>query len=138
MESQAVVFDAGLARRLVAGAAVLLCLGAGGLTAEQEVRAFVLPGSLTDGSTDGTADGTTAIRFRTINCGQVLEVRYQGILPDTFRDGAEVTLRGVLDGGVFSAHTVWAKCQGKYSAYRLLSPQERSMCTHLDSYRGSN
>jgi len=50
--------------------------------------------------------------------GNTVEVTYKGIVPDTFKDEAEVVLRGKLTPGGF--HTdpngVMAKCPSKYEA----------------------
>ncbi len=44
-----------------------------------------------------------------------IEVRYRGVLPDTFRDRAELVIEGKLvRPNFFEAHTVLAKCPTKY------------------------
>jgi cytochrome c-type biogenesis protein CcmE len=44
-----------------------------------------------------------------------IKIRYTGILPDTFREGAIAVADGELDEkGVFTADTVLAKCPSKY------------------------
>ena len=44
-------------------------------------------------------------------------VRYQGIVPDTFRDESEVILEGsTLDNGTFVAEHLLAKCPSKYES----------------------
>jgi len=49
--------------------------------------------------------------------GASLPVRYHGIIPDTFVDGADVVVEGALvDGGTFHATTLLAKCPSKYEA----------------------
>lgn len=45
-----------------------------------------------------------------------LAVAYHGIIPDTFVDGADVVVEGTLQEGVFTAHTLLAKCPSKYEA----------------------
>lgn len=46
-----------------------------------------------------------------------LAVRYHGIIPDTFVDGADVVVEGHLgEDGTFDAHTLLAKCPSKYEA----------------------
>ncbi|HJX12791.1 MAG TPA: cytochrome c maturation protein CcmE [Dehalococcoidales bacterium] len=46
-----------------------------------------------------------------------LPVVYAGVVPDTFKDDAEVVVEGRLEaGGVFRAHTLLAKCPSKYEA----------------------
>lgn len=47
--------------------------------------------------------------------GRSIEVSYKGILPDTFRDGAELVLEGKLvRANFFKAYSVFAKCPTKY------------------------
>ncbi|MCZ6634989.1 MAG: cytochrome c maturation protein CcmE [bacterium] len=42
-------------------------------------------------------------------------IRYQGIVPDTFRDEADVVLEGItLANGIFQADDLLAKCPSKY------------------------
>lgn len=47
--------------------------------------------------------------------GKSLKVRYNGILPDTFRDNAELVLEGkLLTPKLYKAFSVFAKCPTKY------------------------
>ena len=50
--------------------------------------------------------------------GTVVDVTYKGIVPDTFKDGAEVVLTGRLapEGFQVAANGVTAKCPSKYEA----------------------
>jgi cytochrome c-type biogenesis protein CcmE len=49
--------------------------------------------------------------------GEDLPVVYNGVTPDTFKDGAEVVVEGRYDsGGVFKAENLLAKCPSKYEA----------------------
>ena len=43
-----------------------------------------------------------------------LRVAYHGVVPDTFMENSEVVVEGSLDGPVFAAHTLLAKCPSKY------------------------
>ena len=46
---------------------------------------------------------------------QTMQVRYTGIVPDTFKDGAEVIVEGgVQPDGTFSAKVLMTKCPSKY------------------------
>lgn len=55
------------------------------------------------------SDENTAPNTRTI--------RYSGVLPDTFRDGADVVLEGAMGpNGIFTAETMLAKCPSKYES----------------------
>ena len=61
------------------------------------------------------SDGTLDYRFVVSRRGTTLPVRYEGIVPDTFREGAGVTVRGRLQpNGSFHAEEVIAKCPSKY------------------------
>ena len=58
-------------------------------------------------------------RFDVQNNGKVVRVSYTGVVPDTFKDGSEVVLKGRLgshDSFVVDANGVMAKCPSKYEA----------------------
>jgi cytochrome c-type biogenesis protein CcmE len=58
-------------------------------------------------------------RFRVENNGSVVEARHTGLVPDTFKDDAEVVLKGRLTPqGYFQVAPdgVMAKCPSKYEA----------------------
>jgi cytochrome c-type biogenesis protein CcmE len=61
---------------------------------------------------------TLDYRFQVQSNGKVLPVRYTGVVPDTFKDGAEVVLKGRLGADGFSVDKdgVMAKCPSKYNA----------------------
>jgi cytochrome c-type biogenesis protein CcmE len=61
---------------------------------------------------------TLEYRFEIQNNGKVVPVRYTGVVPDTFKDGSEVVLKGQLgpDGFVVDPNGVMAKCPSKYEA----------------------
>ena len=51
------------------------------------------------------------------NSSQTLPVSYQGIIPDTFKGGAEVVVEGEYNPDeVFQAQVLLAKCPSKYEA----------------------
>jgi len=56
-------------------------------------------------------------QFDVENNGKVIRAYYTGVVPDTFKEGAEVVLKGTLsgDGSSFQANDVLAKCPSKYS-----------------------
>jgi cytochrome c-type biogenesis protein CcmE len=60
---------------------------------------------------------TLDYRFQVQSNGKVLPVRYTGVVPDTFKDGAEVVLKGRLgpDGFSVDKDGVMAKCPSKYN-----------------------
>ena len=55
-------------------------------------------------------------RFKVQNNGSVVQATYTGVVPDTFKNGAEVVLKGKLgpDGFVVERNGVMAKCPSKY------------------------
>jgi cytochrome c-type biogenesis protein CcmE len=57
-------------------------------------------------------------RFQIQNKGSVVPASYTGIVPDTFKDGSEVVLKGHLGANGFAVEPngVMAKCPSKYVA----------------------
>jgi cytochrome c-type biogenesis protein CcmE len=57
-------------------------------------------------------------RFEVQSKGQVVQASYSGVVPDTFKDEAEVVLKGRLtpDGFHVAPDGVMAKCPSKYEA----------------------
>ena len=57
---------------------------------------------------------------------QTLPVVYQGIIPDTFKDDAEVVVEGNyhIEEGVFHANVLLAKCPSKYEAMGDEHPED--------------
>jgi cytochrome c-type biogenesis protein CcmE len=57
-------------------------------------------------------------RFEVQSKGQVVQASYTGVVPDTFKDEAEVVLKGRLtsDGFHVAPDGVMAKCPSKYEA----------------------
>jgi cytochrome c-type biogenesis protein CcmE len=56
-------------------------------------------------------------RFQVSNNGKVITASYTGVVPDNFKNGAEVVLKGQLHGDGFAVDTngVMAKCPSKYN-----------------------
>ena len=56
--------------------------------------------------------------FRIQSKGHVVNARYTGIVPDTFKDNSEVVIKGYLgpDGFAVEPGGVMAKCPSKYEA----------------------
>jgi cytochrome c-type biogenesis protein CcmE len=74
---------------------------------------FRLGGLVEDGSIR-REDGQIVL-FRVTDGGSSLEVRYQGLLPDLFREGQGVVTEGALDPrGLFVADTVLARHDENY------------------------
>ena len=59
---------------------------------------------------------TLEYRFKVHSNGKVVDARYTGVVPDTFKDDAEVVLKGTLgaDGFTVAHDGVMAKCPSKY------------------------
>jgi len=66
-------------------------------------------------------------RFRIHSKGAVVPAAYSGIVPDTFKDDAEVVLKGTLtsEGFRVDPNGVMAKCPSKYEAKPASSPAAR-------------
>jgi cytochrome c-type biogenesis protein CcmE len=73
---------------------------------------FRLGGLVKEGSVKRDGQQVT---FEVTDTQKALPVRYQGLLPDLFREGQGVVAEGVLDGsGVFKADTVLARHDETY------------------------
>ena len=59
---------------------------------------------------------TLEYRFRVQSNGKVVNATYTGVVPDTFKDEAEVVLKGTLSEAGFAVapNGVMAKCPSKY------------------------
>jgi cytochrome c-type biogenesis protein CcmE len=76
---------------------------------ELRVEGMVQTGTVQNSS------GSREFRFRVERNGRSMPVHYVGIVPDTFREGIGVTVRGrLLASGDFEAREVVAKCPSKY------------------------
>lgn len=59
------------------------------------------------------------LRFTINEGGKNLPVVYKGVVPDTFRVGADVVVEGKLNpDGIFEAHTLMPKCPARYVPLR--------------------
>ena len=59
--------------------------------------------------------GALDFRFAVHNGGSWVDVHYKGLIPDAFKDCAELIVKGKLeDGQTFQAETISAKCPSKY------------------------
>ena len=76
-----------------------------------------LHGHVVDGSILRKRD-TLEYKFQIEKNGQVVNASYNGIVPDTFKDGSEVVVKGTLgpDGFMVEPNGVMAKCPSKYEA----------------------
>jgi len=85
--------------------------------AQWEGKRLQLHGFVVDKSILRRPD-TLDYKFQVQSNGKVVPVRYSGVVPDTFKDGAEVVLKGRLgpDGFTVEPNGVMAKCPSKYNA----------------------
>ena len=74
-------------------------------------RTFRIGGLVEDGSVK--RDGVQ-VNFVITDTAKAVPVRYQGILPDLFKEGKGVVAQGQLQGGVFVAREVLAKHDENY------------------------
>lgn len=78
---------------------------------------YEMTGRVAKGSIEKTKDG---IRFKVKDrdgAGQALPVTYNGVVPDPFREGREIVLKGTVENGVFVGEkdTLVTKCPSKFS-----------------------
>jgi cytochrome c-type biogenesis protein CcmE len=74
-------------------------------------RTFRVGGLVQEGSVK--RDGTK-VNFVITDTAQTVSVRYEGILPDLFKEGKGVVAQGQLQGSVFEAREVLAKHDENY------------------------
>ena len=74
-------------------------------------RTFRLGGLVEAGSVN--RDGVV-VNFVVTDTAKTVPVRYQGILPDLFKEGKGVVAQGQMNGGVFEAREVLAKHDENY------------------------
>jgi cytochrome c-type biogenesis protein CcmE len=84
---------------------------------EWQGKRMSLHGYVVDKSIYAKPD-TLEYRFQIQSNGKVIPARYTGVVPDTFKDGSEVVLKGQLGPHGFdvSPNGVMAKCPSKYEA----------------------
>lgn len=68
---------------------------------------------------------TLDYRFKLKTGDHSVLATYSGVVPDTFKDGAEVVLDGRLGPEGFKAHKMTAKCPSKYEAAGPGAPSTR-------------
>ncbi len=79
-----------------------------------QLHGYVVPGSIF------RRKDSLEYRFRVQSKGSVVDATYSGIVPDTFKDEAEVVLKGTLTPAGFEVQPngVMAKCPSKYDAQK--------------------
>jgi len=79
-------------------------------------KSYELTGKVVPGSIERTGDG---IKFEVSDRdgGGSLPVSYEGVVPDPFRNGREIVLKGSVENGVFVGErdTLVTKCPSKFS-----------------------
>jgi cytochrome c-type biogenesis protein CcmE len=81
---------------------------------------LVKPGTLQRGD-------NLAVRFEVTDGNKAIAVRYQGILPDLFREGQGVIAEGTIEaGGGFKADSVLAKHDEKYMPKEVADALKKS------------
>ena len=79
-----------------------------------QLHGYVVPGSIQKRLS--RESGRLEYKFKEVNCGKEIDVFYAGVVPDTFKDGAEVVTKGEIDGTSYHCTEVMAKCPSKYQA----------------------
>lgn len=82
-----------------------------------ETRPVRINGALVAGSVRAKP-GTNEFRFQLSKSNEMLDVAFQGVLPDTMQEGQELVVQGVFDPGTktFQAEEILTKCPSKYEA----------------------
>src|SRR5687767_9924721 len=82
-----------------------------------------LHGYVVDKSIERRPD-TLEYRFRIESKGKMVQAHYTGVVPDTFKHGSEVVLKGTLGPEGFSVapNGVMAKCPSKYEPAKGVIP----------------
>lgn len=77
-----------------------------------QLHGFVVPNSIL------RSRSSLEYQFKVQSNGQIVDATYSGIVPDTFKNDAEVVLKGTLshNGFAVSPNGVMAKCPSKYEA----------------------
>lgn len=74
------------------------------------VSGMVVPGTI-------IKDSNGALEFQITDGNQIIDVAYEGIVPDIFADDVEAVVEGVYaKNDVFEADTLLAKCPTKYES----------------------
>ena len=71
------------------------------------------------------------------HCGAIAEAYFAGVVPDTFKDSAEVVLKGQLHGQQFQANEVMAKCPSKYQQAGGTHPVAVTRCSRDSASKGN-
>jgi cytochrome c-type biogenesis protein CcmE len=95
-------------------------------------RTFRVGGIVEPGSVK--RDGVQ-VAFTVTDTAKTVDVRYQGILPDLFKEGKGVVAQGQLKNGVFEAKEVLAKHDENYMPPEAAEAMEKARKGQLDMAR---
>ena len=68
----------------------------------------------------------TRVNFAVTDTAKTVPVRYEGLLPDLFKEGKGVVTQGNLEGGVFVAREVLAKHDENYMPPEAVEALQRA------------
>ena len=89
-------------------------------------RRFRIGGMVKEGSFVSDSD-SLKVRFETTDYAHAVPVKYEGILPDLFREGQGIVAEGSVDSqGVFSASKVLAKHDENYMSQEVKAALDAS------------
>ena len=83
--------------------------------AQQPDDRFELGGTVVDGSLEERG-GTLEFAIKDPNGSAQIPVVYSGAVPDPFREGREVLVKGELEEGQFVGNDMTTKCPSKFTA----------------------
>jgi cytochrome c-type biogenesis protein CcmE len=93
-------------------------------------RSFRMGGLVKEGSLQRD---NVVVRFQVTDLARTVAVRYQGILPDLFKEGKGVVVQGQLDrDGVFVAREVLAKHDENYMPPEAAEAMKRAALSKQD------
>jgi cytochrome c-type biogenesis protein CcmE len=93
---------------------------------------FRLGGVVCEGSVKRT-DGSLDVRFAVTDRIRQVPVRYNGILPDMFREGTSIIATGRLEGNEFVASEVLAKHDETYMPREVAQAMAKGIAMHTTS-----
>ena len=84
---------------------------------QMEGKGTRVNGDIVDGSIKWDAHNLL-LTFQLTDGKNVLNVRHNGVAPDTFIEGLSVVVEGKYENGTFNATQIMTKCPSKYEAER--------------------
>ena len=99
---------------------------------EAPTARFRLGGVVCEGSVKRTP-GSLAVRFAVTDRVRQVPVRYDGILPDMFREGTSIIATGKLEKGEFVASEVLAKHDETYMPREVADAMAKGAAMHTTS-----